>query len=75
MKEFDFIRLSNTSTCVVVKGKAYKLAKTLDGNKHCFVSKTKVLEQGIYTGSPQNLKYVNIFNEESQKALEESLNS
>lgn len=66
----------NTSTgdvYVIVKGIKRNICTTNSG-KYGFISNNKVLDEWVFVGNIKKPKYLNIFNEESQKKIEGFIN-
>ena len=66
---------SNGNVYVIVKGIKRNLCTTNSG-KFGFISNDKVLNEWAFVGgNMKKLKYINIFNEQSQKIIEDFINS
>ena len=63
----------NGDIYVIVKGIKRNICTTNSG-KYGFISNNKVLDEWAFFGNSKKLKYVNIFNEESQKKIEDFIN-
>ena len=64
----------NGNVYVIVKGIKRNICTTNSG-KYGFISNNKVLDEWAFVGSTKKLKYINIFNEQSQKEIEDFINS
>ncbi len=65
---------SNGNVYVIVKGIKRNICTTNSG-KYGFISNDKVLNEWAFVGNTKKLKYINIFNEQSQKIIEDFINS
>lgn len=65
---------SNGNVYVIVKGIKRNICTTNSG-KYGFISNEKVLDDCVFVGNIKKIKYINIFNEQSQKKIEDFLNS
>lgn len=63
----------NGNVYVIVKGIKRDICTTNSG-KYGFISKNKILDEWAFIGNIKKLKYINIFNEESQKKIEDFIN-
>ena len=64
---------SNGNVYVIVKGIKRNICTTNSG-KYGFISNDKILDEWLFVGSIKKIKYINIFNEESQKKIEDFIN-
>ena len=64
----------NENIYVIVKGIKRNICTTNSG-KYGFISNNKVLDEWAFVGNSKKLKYINIFNEQSQKKIEDFINS
>ena len=64
----------NGNIYVIVKGIKRNICTTNSG-KYGFISNNKVLDEWVFVGNSKKLKYINIFNEQSQKIIEDFINS
>ena len=64
----------NGNVYVIVKGIKRNICTTNSG-KYGFISNNKVLDEWEFVGNIKKLKYINIFNEQSQKKIEDFINS
>ena len=65
---------SNGNVYVIVKGIKRNICTTNSG-KYGFISNDKVLEDCAFVGNIKKIKYLNIFNEQSQKKIKDFINS
>ena len=64
----------NGNVYVIVKGIKRNICTTNSG-KYGFISNNKVLDEWAFVGNIKKFKYINIFNEQSQKKIEDFINS
>ena len=64
---------SNGDVYVIVKGIKRNICITNSG-KYGFISNNKILDEWLFVGSIKKIKYINIFNEESQKKIKDFIN-
>ena len=65
---------SNGNVYVIVKGIKRNICTTNSG-KYGFISNNKILDEYVFIKKQKKIKYINIFNEQSQKKIEDFLNS